>query len=142
MRLTTHTVAVPPVREIQRQAARAEDNGLTLRGAGPFRRVAGGLVPCVVGPLGCTCAIARVGGEWCQHRSMLAVALGQVPPPDRRTRPPRPRRSHRERRGWIPKPLPKPPIVTRFRLADGRPTPMDRLRDRNRAAWLAVEGGS
>lgn len=76
-KLTTHTVAVPSADEIRAEAARAAESGLGLKGKGPYRSVIGGSVSYVVGPRGCTCPLGQQA-EWCQHRSLLAVALGQV----------------------------------------------------------------
>lgn len=132
--IVTIGVEVPTDAEIRRQAARASANGFALRGSGPFRRVAGGKVGVVVvGPRGCTCHLGRQG-EWCHHRSLLAVELGQVAPPATDAAGSR-RPVRRQRRGYLPRPSLPRPVVPRFRMPDGSPTPMDRLRERNRASW-------
>lgn len=128
-RVITREIEVPSVAEIQRQAAHALADGFALRGAGPFRRVAGGKARTpIVGPSGCTCALGR-HGEWCFHRSMLAVALGQVPPPVA-TAAARQKPVRKDRGGRMPRPL-RPIVPVPI-------TPMDRLRARNRALWRRV----
>ncbi len=88
----------PSLDQILEQAGRATANGVALTGVGPFRRVSGVKVPVVVGPMGCTCVLAR-DGQWCVHRSLYLVATAVVvplkPAPS-----PIPLRPSRERRGW------------------------------------------
>jgi hypothetical protein len=109
------TLDVPSPDEIHAQAARAIANGIGLTARGCFLRTTGGKVSYPVGPGGCGCPLARVG-EWCQHRSLFAIAFGQVPPQriPREPIPFRPRREHADR---YPRPLrqPRPPIPFRPR---------------------------
>lgn len=122
-------IARPTDAAILADVAAAAANGISLAGQGPYRRVAGVAVPVIVGPLGCTCVVSR-GGDWCHHRSLYAVATGQVTSPE----PPKPIKP--TRRGWTrrtPKQEIPKPLITRLRRDDGRPTPFDRIRARNRA---------
>ena len=104
------TVAIPTPAEIVAEAARATASGIGLASARAFAVVTGARQPHVVGHQGCTCGLGR-RGLWCVHRSLYAVAFGQVEPP---RRPPAPivpfvpRRQHTDR---YPRPLRPAPIV-------------------------------
>jgi len=102
-RLRSLAVDRPSDPEILADATLATANGITIVGQGPFKSIEGVKVPVVVGPQGCTCVLAR-NGLWCLHRSLYAVATGQVVPPKPAPSliPLRPRR---ERRGWTRRPL-------------------------------------
>ncbi len=91
----------PSDAEILADATLANANGITIIGQGPFKAIAGVKVAVIVGPAGCTCCLAR-SGVWCLHRSLYAVATGQVAPPKPA---PIPLRPSRERRGWTRRPL-------------------------------------
>jgi hypothetical protein len=110
------TLDVPSPDIIHAQAARATANGFRLVSTRAFAVVTGGHRPYVVGHQGCTCVLA-CEGLWCQHRSLFAVAFGQVPPPQRIPREPIPFRPRREHVDRFPRPLrhPKPPIPFRPR---------------------------
>ena len=109
----------PSDTEIIEQANRAKANGIDIEGQGPYRFATGVLVPVVVGPHGCSCAIWR-NGVWCQHRSLYAVASGEVVPP----RPqPISLKIERSKRGWTHRTNLQP-------VASGRPMLQFRMKSR------------
>lgn len=112
------TVTIPSPDVIHMQASRAIARGIGLTGTGCFLRTTGGKVTYAVGWAGCGCPIARVEG-WCQHRSLYAIAFGQVEPPKRVPPAPIPFVPRKQRQEWRPRPLrtPRPPIPFRPRSA-------------------------
>lgn len=110
-RLRQFVIERPSDEQILADAAYCAAAEIALSGQGPFRNVTGVCVAVVVGPVGCTCCLAR-NGLWCLHRSLYLVETGAVVAPKRAPAPePTPIRPYRERRGWTRRPFPLGPVT-------------------------------